>query len=168
MPAFLQPDIQQIISQAISFLLLLVILRRFAWGPLLTILDQRRARIEGDLKHAADAKVEVARLREELDRRLAKIDEETRAKIQQAILEAKQISLQIQDEARTQGKAILAKSKETVELELAQAKVMLRDQVAEMTVQAVERVLKQKLDASADQRLIESILIDLEGTASRT
>ena len=66
-----------------------------------------------------------------------------------------------------QASTILTKSKETVELELAKAKVTLRDEVATMTVEAVERILRQKLDAAADRRLVETVLGELEGESSR-
>jgi F-type H+-transporting ATPase subunit b len=167
MPPILQLDLQQILSQAISFALLVVVLRKFAWGPLLGILDQRRARIEADLRQAAESKEALGRLQHELSTRLAKIDEETRNKIQQALLEAKRVSLEMQEQARVQARAILAKSQETVEQELAQAKAMLRDQIAEMTVQAVERVLQQKLDQPSDDKLISGILDELERQAPR-
>ena len=95
-------------------------------------------------------------------RRLAAIEEEARTKIQQAILEGKRIAGEIQEQAREQGSAILAKSKEAVELELAKALVTLRDQVAQMIVEAVERVLRGKLDATADRHLVDGILEELE------
>ena len=157
-----QLDAQQILSQAISFLILLWLLRRFAWRPLLGILDQRRQRIEEDLRQAAQAKADLARLQEDYAQRLSKIDEEARSNIQQAILEGKRIALEIQEEARAQGYAILTKSKATIELELAKARVTLRDQVAAMTVGAVEKVLRQKLDAKTDRHLIEAVLDELE------
>ena len=155
-------DLQQILSQAISFLVLLMILRRFAWRPLLTILDERRRRIETTLGDVARQKVEMERLQADYSQRLAKIDDEARVKIQQAVLEGKRIAIEVQEEARAQAQAILAKSKETVELELAKAKVTLRDQVADMTVEAVERVLQQKLDPKTDRALVESALDELE------
>ena len=167
MPSFLQPDIQQIISQAISFLLLLWVLKRFAWRPLLNTLDQRRARIEHELSEAAKARSETAKLQEDLTRRLAKIDDEARTKIQRAILDAKKVSLEVQEQARVQARTILAKSKETVEIELAKSRVILRDQVADMTLEAVERVLQQKLDTDADRKLIDATLDELERNASR-
>lgn len=162
MPPILQLDLQQILSQAIAFAVLVVVLRKFAWGPLLGVLDQRRARIEEDLARAAESKTELARLQAEISSRLAKIDEEARNKVQHALLDAKRVSLEIQEQARTQARAILAKSQETVAQELAQAKVVLRDQIADMTVQAVERILQQKLDAKADEKLIGGILDELE------
>ena len=158
----LQLDVQQIISQALSFLLLLWVLKRFAWRPLLAVLDERRARIERDLRDAALQKEEMSRLQEEYRKRLAVIEDEAREKIQQAVLEGKRVGLEIQDQARTQARAIIAKAQETVELELAKAKVTLRDQVAEMAVGAVERILREKLDAQADRRLVEAALDELE------
>ncbi|MGH2347871.1 MAG: F0F1 ATP synthase subunit B [bacterium] len=167
MPAFLQPDIQQVASQAISFLLLLWFLRRFAWKPLLTVLDQRRARIEEELRQVAQSRAELVRLQEDYGRRLAAIEHEARTKIQQAIIEGKRISSEIQEQARQQGYEILTKSKEAVEMELAKARVTLRDQVAQMTVEAVERILRVKLDAKADRHLVDEMLDELERNQPR-
>ena len=163
----LELDLQQILSQAISFVILLWLLRRFTWRPLLAILDQRRRHIETTLQDVAGKKAEMERLQADYAQRLGKIDDEARVKIQQAVLEGKRIAIEVQEEARAQAQAILAKSKETVELELAKAKVTLRDQVADMTVEAVERVLKQKLDAKSDRALVESALDELERGRAR-
>ena len=165
MPAFLQPDIQQVISQAISFLILLVLLKRLAWKPLLSMLDQRRARIEEDLRRVAQQKDELERLQQEYSKRLGAIEAEARTKIQQAVLEGKQISMEIQDQARAQGLALVEKSKETIELELAKAKVTLRNQLAAITMGAVERILHEKLDAEHDKRLVESVIEQLDHPA---
>ncbi|MBI4003415.1 MAG: F0F1 ATP synthase subunit B [Candidatus Omnitrophica bacterium] len=158
----LELDLQQVVSQAISFIVLLWLLRRFAWRPLLTILDERRRHIETTLQDVASKKTELEQLQAAYAQRLAKIDDEARVKIQQAVLEGKRIAIEVQEEARAQAQVILAKSKETVELELAKAKVTLRDQVADMTVEAVERVLQQKLDAKTDRALVERALDELE------
>ena len=168
MPASLQPDLQQILSQAVSFLLLLWFLRRFAWRPLLTTLDLRRSRIEEEFRQIAQTKSELARLQEDYGRRIAAIEEEARTKIQQAILEGKRVGGEIQEQAREQAAAILAKSKEAVEMELAKARVTLRDQVARMTVEAVERVLRGTLDAKTDRRLVDQILEELDRAQARS
>ena len=159
--------IQELSVQVVGFLLLFVIMRRIAWRPLLMILDQRRARIEEEFRRVAQTKNELARLQEDYGRRLSAIEDEARTKIQQAILEGKRIGGEIQEQAREQGTAILAKSKEAVELELAKARVTLRDQVAEMTLEAVERVLRGKLDAKADRHLVDQILDELERNQTR-
>ena len=161
-------DLQQILSQAFSFLILLWVLRRFAWRPLLGLLDERRQRIEEDLRHIAQSKEDVARLQAEYAKKLAAIHEEARVKIQEAILEGKRIAIDIQEQARAQANTVLTKSKETVELELAKARVTLRDQIAGLTVEALERVLRQKLDAKLDRQLVDTVLDELEREPSRT
>jgi F-type H+-transporting ATPase subunit b len=162
MPPILQLDVQQIVSQALSFLLLLWLLRRFAWRPLLAMLDERRARIEAEFRKAAERQQELDRLQADYGRRLATIEDEARVKLQQAILEGKRIAIEIQEQARAQSAALLTKAKEAVELELAKARVELRDEVAAMTVEALERVLHEKLDAEKDRRLVDQALQELE------
>lgn len=158
----LQLEWQQIASQALSFLLLWWVLARFAWKPLLAILDERRAHIEEELRRAAAAREELARLQAEYERKLSTIHDEARTKIQQAILEGKRVAMEIQEQARAQGHALIGKSKETIEMELAKAKVTLRDQVAGMTLEALEKILRQKLDPKTDRHLVEEALADLE------
>ncbi len=160
--AILQLDLQQVISQAFSFLLLLWVLRRFAWGPLLAMLDERRARIERSFQEASKRQDELTRLQEDYSRRIAAIESEARAKIQESIKEGKRVALEIQEQARAQGAALITKSKETVELELAKAKITLRDQMVALTTDAVERILREKLDAEKDRRLVEAVLDELE------
>lgn len=158
----LQLDLQQILSQALSFLILLWVLRRFAWRPLLGILDGRRRQIEEALQEAARGREDLASLQADYQQRLATIDDEARKKIQQAILDGKRIALEIQEQARAQAHTVVEKSKETIVLELAKAKVTLRDEVAAMTLAAVERILQRKLDAKADRQLVETVLDELD------
>ena len=164
----MQPEmLAELVVQTVGFVLLFLFLKRFAWRPILKALDDRRARIERELSEIAAQKQEMARLQAEYAKRLNEIQDEARTKIQQAILEGKRIALEVQDQARAQARAILTKSQETVEIELAKAKVTLRDQLAALTMGAVERILQQKLDAKADQRLVEAALDELEGPARR-
>ena len=163
----LQLDVQQVISQALSFLLLLWVLRRFAWRPLLGILDGRRRQIEDTLQQAAKSREDVARLLAEYQGRLAQIEDEARQKLQQAILEGKRIALEIQEQARNQAHAVVSKSKETIELEVAKARIPLRDQVADLTIEAVERILQRKLDPKSDRALVETVLEELEQPAAQ-
>ncbi len=153
--------------QIVAFLLFFFLLKRMAWKPLLTMLDDRRARIEEGFRHIAQGKADIERLKQELAKRLATIEDEARTKIQQAVLEGKRIAVEMQEESRAHAKAIITKSKETIDLELAKAKVTLRDQLVDMTVEAVERLLKQKLNAKTDEQLVTSILEEL-GQAERT
>ena len=162
MPEILKLVPAEIVSQTISFFILVFLLKRFAWRPLLGMLDQRRARIEEGLRQIAQGKAEMERLKEDYAKRLAGIEDEARVKLQQAIREGKKAAGEIQEQARAQGYTIMNKAKETIELELAKAKISLRDQMAQLTVDAVERVLRQKLDAKSDRHLVDAVLEELE------
>ena len=155
--------LQELSVQAVGFLVLFAVLKRVAWRPLLSLLDERRQRIEDGFKQLAVAKEDAARLQADYGERVAKIEDEARVKIQQAVLEGKRIAMEIQEQARAQGAAVLHKSKEAIALELAKAKVTLRDQLAAMTTGALERILREKLDAERDTRLVEQVLEELEG-----
>ena len=126
------------------------------------MLDKRRAHIEEGLRQIAQGKAEMDRLKDDYAKRLAGIEEEARVKLQQAILEGKKAAGEIQEQARAQGYTLMNKAKETIELELAKAKISLRDQMAQLTVDAVERVVRQKLDAKSDRHLVDAVLEELE------
>lgn len=132
------------------------------------MLDRRRAHIEESLRQVARSKEDVARLQADYAQRLAKIEDEARQKIQQAILEGKRISLEIQEQAREQAASAMTKSKEAIELEVAKAKVQLRDHVARLTMDAVEKILRQKVDPKTDRQLVDAVLDDLEREGSHT
>ena len=157
----------QIATNVLGFFLLVVILRKMFWGTILKLLDQRRAHIEEELRQVAQSKAELSRLQTDYRQRLAQIEDEARTKIQESILDGKRIAVEIQEQARQHGYALINKSKETIELELAKAKVTLRDQVAEMTMEALERILRHKLDAKTDRRLVETVLDELEQQSAR-
>ena len=62
---------------------------------------------------------------------------------------------------------MVSKSKETIELEVAKARITLRDQVADLTIEAVERILQRKLDPKSDRALVETVLEELEQPAAQ-
>ena len=152
----------QIVTTVLGFFLLVVFLKKFFWSAILRMLDERRSTIEGRFRQIEQTQATLAGLQETLNRRLTVIDEEARAKIQQAILEGKRIAGEIQEEARAHAQAVIAKSKETIEIELAKAKVSLRDDLADLTVEAATRLLGERCDADADRRLVRSIIDGLE------
>ena len=152
----------QIATTVLGFFLLVVFLKKFFWSAILRMLDERRSTIEGRFRQIEQTQAKLAGLQETLNRRLTVIDEEARAKIQQAILEGKRIAGEIQEETRAQAQAVIAKSKETIEIELAKAKVSLRDDLADLTVEAAAKLLGERVDADADRRLVRSIIDELE------
>ena len=111
---------QLLLSQAVNFVLLLIVLRIFVYKPVLKLLHDRREKIEGGLVKA-----------EEAERRLHEVDEIGKGKIRHAEAEAVGILKQTELDAKTLEKKLLAAAKQKEEEAVASASVRLRSQEEE-------------------------------------
>lgn len=155
-------EIQQILTQALGFIILLWILKKLAWKPLLGLLDERKERIASELKNIEDTKANLARLEEEYRAKLADIDNQARIKIQEAISEGQRMAMEIQDKARDEARKIVEKARANVEMEVARARVELRNQVANLAIKAAEKVLQEELDEEKHKRLVLNFIEEVE------
>ena len=97
----------EIFAQIVGFLLLLFLLRAFAWKKLLKLLDDRRERIASEFKKIEDTQAEIAKLMAEYDKKLSDIDETSRTKIQEAMARAKQLAEEVRESSQHQARKIL-------------------------------------------------------------
>ena len=151
-------EIQQILTQAIGFLVLLFILKKIAWKPLLSLLDERREKISSEFRNIERTKSELSRLEQDYKARLAEIEAQARQKIQEAIAEGQRIAVEVQEKAREEGKNILNKAKDNIELEIAKARVELRNQVASLAIRAAEKVIKEELTEERHKHLVTEFI----------
>ena len=151
-------EIQQILTQALGFLILLFILKKIAWKPLLSLLDERREKISSEFQTIERTKSELSRLEQDYKARLADIDAQARQRIQEAISEGQRISVEIQEKAREESRNILNKAKENIELEVAKARVELRNQVAVLAIKAAEKLIKVELTEERHKRLVTEFI----------
>jgi F-type H+-transporting ATPase subunit b len=151
-------EIQQILTQALGFLILLFILKKIAWKPLLSLLDERREKISSEFQAIEHTKSELSRLEQDYKARLADIDAQARQRIQEAISEGQRISVEIQEKAREESKNILNKAKENIELEVAKARVELRNQVAVLAIKTAEKLIKVELTEERHKRLVTEFI----------
>lgn len=154
-------DIQQILTQIFAFLILLFILKRFAWKPTLTILDQRKERISKGLNDIEQAKTNLEALRRTYEERLSSIEDEARRKIAFAIHEGKSIANQIQEEARQKSQELLQKTKENLSLEVDKARVGLRDEIAKLVIETSEKLIGKTLDNKRQNELVIEFIDEL-------
>jgi len=148
----------EIIAQAASFLLLLFLLRIFAWRKVLALLDARKERIASDLQKIEAAKQEVAKLKSDYDARLANIDEEAAAKIQQALDQGKELTDEIRKGAHLEAQRIIDTARANIKYELSQAKEDLKKQVIDLTITATENIIQEKLTEEDEERLAKGFL----------
>ncbi len=82
----------QLLTHLIGFLITVWLLKKYAWGPLLNIMEERRAKIKSEFDSIEEEKANVARLTAEYESRLKEIDSERRAKLVEAVNEGKKIA----------------------------------------------------------------------------
>ena len=155
-------SLQEILAQALGFLLLVWVLKRIFWKPLLAALEARRSRIEDAFRKIDSSKKEIEGLRSDYEKRLEKIEEEARGKLQAAVDEGRQIAREIQEKAREEAKEALTRSKETLGLEVAKARIDLRREIADLTLLAAEKLLREKMSGEKHREKIIEMIEELE------
>ena len=156
-------SLQEIITQALGFLLLVWVMKRLFWKPLLASLEARRSRIEEAFRRIEDSKKEIEALRRDYETHLAKIEEEAHAKIQTAVDEGRRISREIQAKSREEAKEALLHSKENLALEIEKARIELRREIADLTLLTTEKLLREKMTGEKQQEKILEMIEELEG-----
>ena len=152
----------EILTHIVGFLLLLFVLRRVLWKPLLAQLDARRTTIATGLADVARAKADIERLQAGYTARLARVEDEARGHMREATLEGKRIATEIQDHARAEARKIVEEMKGKLHLEIAQAKVELRDQIAALVIESTQRLLRERVDVSKDKQLVTQFLDEIQ------
>ncbi|MFA6079198.1 MAG: F0F1 ATP synthase subunit B [Candidatus Omnitrophota bacterium] len=148
----------EVVAQIVSFLLLLVLLRTFAWKKLLGSLDARRDKIVSEFKAIEDTKAEIAVLKEDYEKRIALSEQAARARIQDAIAEGKKITEDVKKKAELAAGSIIEKANENIKYELDKAKAELKDTMIDMTILATEKIIQEKLTGDGDRKLVEEFL----------
>lgn len=153
--------IAQVLSQAVAFLLFFLILKKFAWGPILGLIDERNQKIEEGFRRAEEAERKSAELRAQYEDRLKTIEAEARERIQQAVAEGRKTAEEINDRARTESEKVIAKAREMAQTEMAKARVELKEDVVRYTLMAAEKLVHERLDDSNHRRLVEEFVTEL-------
>lgn len=147
-------DISQVIIQIIAFLIMLWVLKKFGWKPLLDVLHERQQKIQSEFDSIAEKKEDVKKIAEDYQHKLREIDAEARHKMQEAVVQGREIAEKIQEEAKINAKELLDKVKIQVDKEMAKAKNQLKDELVKMTTLLTEKILQEKMDLSKQQKLI--------------
>ena len=153
---------QLLITHSISFLITLWILKRYAWGPLLSLIAERREKIVGEFETIEREKEKADALNAQYEEKLREIDNERRTKIVEAVNEGKKIAEEIQTSARNEAQELRQKSKSELEREVAKAKVQLKNDMVSLALAATEKLLSEKLEEAQHRKLIGDYIDELE------
>jgi len=154
-------DFSLFLAYLINFGILVYFLRRFAYEPILNMLEQRKQRIADGLAAAdrvrAEAEEEQTKLREELERVQVASQEES-SQIAKATAEMRESILA---EAREEAEAIKVRARTDIEAEREQMRAEMRRQMADLTVQLTRKLVGQSLTEKKQHELIGQFLNEL-------
>ena len=152
----------EIFWQIINFLILLFVLKAFALKKFLKLLDDRKERIASEFKHIEEAKSSIANLKSVYETKVVEIDKEAREKIKIAIEEGKAMAEDIKKDAYQNAQKILETARGDIKYELTQAKEELKEKIINLTMQASEAVIQDKLTEDEDRKIIRNFLDKVE------
>lgn len=145
----------------ITFIVLLFVLKRVAWKPILTALDKRENDIKESLAQAEKAKDEAKQILEENQANLAKAEEESKKIIEQSRAYAESLKEQLMRESKEQAKKIVDEASSEIQRKKDAAFEELKGQIAEIAVGAAEKIIRESLDAQKSKQVIDKYLNDV-------
>ena len=151
----------------VTFVIVLIVLKKYAFGPLQDVIEARRKAISEDLDAAEQARTEAQAALSEYRAQLAESRKEAARIVEDArkAMDEKRRSDLAELEADKQRQ--LERARQEIAAETRQSLAAIKEQVAELTVVATEKVLRAKLDPEEQRRLIDDALsdVDLESLA---
>jgi len=168
--ALITPHIGLIFWTLVTFLLLLFLLSKYAWGPILGAMNAREEGIKGDLEHARQEREEALRLLAEHRELITQARKERADAVEAGRRDAERLKAEILDEARKQREQLMKQAEAQIDAGLRQARAELKGEAADLAIQAAGKLMGKNLDDATQRRLVEDYLADLErlGSSSDT
>ena len=145
--------------QTIIFILLIFLLKKFAWKPILDAVNEREEGIKNALLSAEKARDEMASLQSDNEETLKKARSERDSLLKEAREIKQQLIDEAKNEAKNEAKKIISQAQETIQNEKNAAIVDLKNQVASLSIDIAEKVLKEKLsDDQSQMNLVKDLV----------
>jgi F-type H+-transporting ATPase subunit b len=147
-----------IIFQLLMFIILLALLKKYAWGPLMGIMKQREDYIANEIQAAEKSRVEANKFLEETRQEMKKAREEAQALIENAKKQGERQKDEIIAAARQEAERLKESAKAEINQQKEQAMAALRDQVASLSVLIASKVIEKELNEQDQEKLIQDFI----------
>jgi F-type H+-transporting ATPase subunit b len=155
-----QVDVWKLAFQVINFLILLFLLNRFLFKPVLARLDERSAKISKGLEDAETAARDRELARAEREAAVSEARKEASDMIANANKIATDTRNEILSEARAEAEKVTARAREEINAEKERAMAELRAQVADLALAAAGKLVRSEMDGATQRRLVEEFLVE--------
>jgi F-type H+-transporting ATPase subunit b len=158
----IQPDPGLFIWTIVTFVVLLALLAKFAWKPLLEALESRQERIRKSLEDADRARQELERLHQESAKIIQQARIEADAIVTQTRSDAERLREELKQKAKEEADNILRNAQQQIQLQTRQAIQQIRHEVADIAVLLASKLLDRNIAKEDNARLIDDTLKQIE------
>jgi F-type H+-transporting ATPase subunit b len=152
----------QSLAAIIAFLLVLLILRKYAWGPILKGLQDRENQIKQDLQGAEQANAQARRTLAEYEQTLAEAHADSRKLLDQARADAQELRAKLKDETEREMANLRQRAGEEIDLARQHALADLHAHAAELATAVAAKVIGRQITDADTQRLVDESLQELD------
>jgi len=161
-----QPDPGMFIWTILTFLVLVGLLAKFAWRPLLEALERRQATIAKALDDAKLARQELERLQKESAEMMRQARVEAEAIIARSRTDAEALREELKQRSRAEAAVIVKNAEQQIQLETARAIQQIRHEAVDLSVTIASKILQRQVSREDNEALIEATLKQVEARHS--
>lgn len=154
--------VAQIVTIMLGFFIVLWILAKFAWNPIIKTIDDRRELVIKEFETIDQKQALLASQIKDYEERLRQIDGEARERMNKAIEEGRKSAGEIVEEARVQAEEMKRKAAADIKMEIDKARVELRNEIVNLTIGASEKLMRAELNDERQRQLVGNFITELE------
>jgi F-type H+-transporting ATPase subunit b len=147
----LTPSLGLIFWTLIAFIIVFVILKKFAWKPILSSLNEREKNIADSLESAQRLKAEMAQLKSENEDLMAKAREERALMLKEARETKDRIVNESKEQAKAEASKIIAEAQQAIQAQKMAALTDVKNQVGKLVIEVTEKILRKELSSKEAQ-----------------
>jgi len=151
-------SIPTLITQVVTFIILLVVLRFVAYKPIMRMLDERSRRVKESMEQAESLKAQSVKAEEELKKQLEAASREGQERIARAVKAGEEVKQKAQEDAKKEAGNLINRARAEIQRERDDAITEVRREFADLTVLAAGKVIEKSLDKEEHRKLIDKVL----------
>jgi len=160
---YIVPNLENIIIQLVSLVVLLLVFKRFGWGPTKRFLDKRQEIIASKFTEAQEAKDQSLELKRKYEEHLSQVNEEAHQIIESSREEGKKVYENIIMDARKEASEKLKNAELAIAQDVRNAQDKIKEDIIEIAVSSTERLIKKELDEQDHKRLFDEFIMNVGG-----
>ena len=158
---FLSPDVTMLVLTWVTFFLLLAVLYKFAWKPILSALDRREEALRKSVEEAEKVKEELIKINDARQKMLMETEIKSKEILLQSRKEAVEVAKALHEKAKDEAKILLENAKREITEEAQKAQTQLRDESVRIAVGLATKLVEKNLSDNENQKIVADFIKDL-------